>query len=49
VVATAEALHGALTMDAGERSRRAGSLLASVRGRTAADWWADQLAAAGQV
>ena len=48
VVATAEALHGALTMDAGERARRASSLRAAVRGRTSADWWADQLAAADQ-
>ena len=48
VAATAEALHGALTMAAGERARRAGSLRAAVRGRTAADWWDDQLAAADQ-
>jgi trehalose 6-phosphate synthase len=46
VVATAEALHGALRMDPGERARRAASLRAVVRGRTSADWWADQLAAA---
>ena len=29
-----------------ERARRAGALRAAVRARTAADWWADQLAAA---
>ncbi len=49
VVGTAEALQRALTMDGGERARRAASLRASVRGRTAADWWADQLAAASGV
>jgi trehalose 6-phosphate synthase len=48
LVATAEALHAALTMDAGERGRRAGSLRTAVRGRTSADWWADQLVAADQ-
>ena len=48
VVATAEALHAALTMDAGERGRRARSLRTAVRKRTSADWWADQLVAADQ-
>jgi len=47
VSATAEALHVALTMDAAERQRRAGALRAAVQARTSADWWADQLAAAG--
>jgi trehalose 6-phosphate synthase len=47
VSGTAEALHRALTMPADERARRAASLQASVRARTAADWWDDQLAAAG--
>ena len=46
VTATAEALHAALSMPAPERARRAAALRAAVRGRTAADWWADQLAAA---
>jgi trehalose 6-phosphate synthase len=44
---TAEALHIALTMPADERARRASSLRAAVRARSAADWWDDQLAAAG--
>jgi trehalose 6-phosphate synthase len=47
VTATADALHRALSMPAGERAERAGRLRVSVIGRTAADWWADQLAAAG--
>ena len=46
VAGTADALHAALTMDAPERAARATSLRDAVRGRTAADWWADQLAAA---
>jgi trehalose 6-phosphate synthase len=46
VVGTAEALHAALTMEAGERAARAAALGAAVRGRTSADWWDDQLAAA---
>ena len=47
VSGTAEALHAALTMPADERARRASSLRAAVRARSAADWWDDQLAAAG--
>jgi trehalose 6-phosphate synthase len=47
VSGTAEALHRALTMDDAERGRRAGALRAAVQARTSADWWADQLAAAG--
>ncbi len=46
VAATADALHQALSMGAAERAERAGALRASVSGRTAADWWADQIAAA---
>jgi trehalose 6-phosphate synthase len=46
VAGTADALHAALTMDPPERAARASALRAAVRGRTAADWWADQLAAA---
>jgi trehalose 6-phosphate synthase len=46
VAATADALHAALAMDAPERAARAAALRTAVRGRTAADWWADQLAAA---
>jgi len=46
VAGTADALHAALVMDAPERAARATALRAAVRGRTAADWWADQLAAA---
>ena len=48
VAGTADALHAALTMDAAERATRAGALRDAVRGRTAADWWADQLAAAAR-
>jgi trehalose 6-phosphate synthase len=48
VSGTAEALHAALTMAAPERARRAAALRQAVRGRTSADWWADQLAAAGR-
>lgn len=46
VAGTADALHAALTMSSTERAARAGSLRAAVVGRTSADWWADQLAAA---
>ncbi len=46
VTGTAEALHAALSMGAAERAGRAAALRTSVRGRTSADWWADQLAAA---
>jgi trehalose 6-phosphate synthase len=46
VAGTADALHTALSMAAPERAARAGALRDAVRGRTAADWWADQLAAA---
>ena len=46
VAGTADVLHAALSMGAPERSARAGALRAVVRGRTAADWWADQLVAA---
>jgi trehalose 6-phosphate synthase len=46
VAGTADALHAALSMDAPQRAARAAALRAAVRGRTAADWWADQLAAA---
>jgi trehalose 6-phosphate synthase len=47
ISATADALHTALSMAAPERSARAGALRNAVRGRTAADWWADQLKAVG--
>ena len=47
VSGTAEALHLALTMEATARRRRADALRAAVQARTSADWWADQLAAAG--
>ena len=46
VAGTADALHAALSMDPPARGARAAALRAAVRGRTAADWWADQLAAA---
>jgi trehalose 6-phosphate synthase len=46
VAGTADALHAALTMSSTERVARASSLRAAVVGRTSADWWADQLAAA---
>ena len=49
VVATAEALHAALSMSPGERASRAEALRTAVRARTAADWWADQLAAATRI
>jgi trehalose 6-phosphate synthase len=43
---TAEALHGALTMEPTARAARAAALRTAVARRTSADWWADQLAAA---
>ena len=46
VAGTADALHAALSMDAPARTARAEALRTAVRGRTSADWWADQLAAA---
>jgi trehalose 6-phosphate synthase len=46
VSGTADALHAALSMDAGGRARRAATLQSLVRSRTAADWLRDQLAAA---
>jgi trehalose 6-phosphate synthase len=46
LTATAEALHAALSMPAAERGERAVALRDTVRGRTSADWWDDQLAAA---
>lgn len=47
VVATADALHTALTMPADERATRAASLRAVAAARRPADWLAEQLAAAG--
>ena len=50
VAGTADALHAALSMHAvGARARGPRALRDAVRGRTAADWWADQLAAAQRV
>jgi trehalose 6-phosphate synthase len=46
VAGTADALHAALSMDASARAARAAALRTAVRGRTSADWWADQQAAA---
>ena len=46
VAGTADALHAALSMAPAERAARATALRDAVRARTAADWWADQLAAA---
>jgi trehalose 6-phosphate synthase len=46
VVATAEALHTALSMGPAERAERASALRGTVRARTAGHWWEDQLAAA---
>jgi trehalose 6-phosphate synthase len=46
VAGTADALHAALSMDAPARAQRASALRDAVRGRTSADWWADQLVAA---
>ncbi len=48
VGATADALHEALAMGAGERRRRAATLRANAASRTPADWLADQLAAVPQ-
>jgi trehalose 6-phosphate synthase len=47
VVGTAEALHEALSMPAGERAERAAALKAAATARTPQDWLAEQLAAAG--
>jgi len=49
VTGTAAALELALGMDAGERSARAGRLREIVLGRTAADWFADQVREASQL
>jgi trehalose 6-phosphate synthase len=46
VAGTADALHAALIMEPPARAVRAAALRAAVVGRTSADWWADQLAAA---
>jgi trehalose 6-phosphate synthase len=46
VSGTADALHGALTMDPAERRSRAERLRALVLSRSASDWLAEQLAAA---
>jgi trehalose 6-phosphate synthase len=46
VAGTADALHMALTMSPEARAGRAGALRTAVLGRTSADWWQDQLAAA---
>ncbi|MHB1775423.1 MAG: alpha,alpha-trehalose-phosphate synthase (UDP-forming) [Acidimicrobiales bacterium] len=48
VTGTAAALGAALAMAPEERAARAADLRARVRARTAADWLADQLAAAGE-
>ncbi len=47
VVATADALHAALTMPAAERPTRAASLRAAAGARTPADWLTDQRTLAG--
>ena len=49
VTETAGALDLALAMDDAERSSRAAALRSTVRGRTAADWLADQLSAADAI
>lgn len=49
VTATARALDLALGMDGDERSSRAATLRSAVLGRTADDWFADQLAAADRI
>jgi len=49
VAGTADALHRALSMDRGERRRRAARLRALVLARTASDWLDDQLAAVQSV
>jgi trehalose 6-phosphate synthase len=46
VTGTAEVLHEALSLPAGERRARFAALRDRVAARTPADWWADQLAAA---
>ncbi len=46
---TADALHRALSMDGSERSARASALRDTVRSRTSADWWEDQLAVAARL
>jgi trehalose 6-phosphate synthase len=46
VSGTADALHRSLSMEGGERQRRAAHLRSIVLGRTASDWLDDQLAAA---
>ena len=46
IAGTADVLHAALSMDAPTCAARAEALRTAVRGRTAADWWADQLAVA---
>ena len=46
VAGTADALHTALTMSSTDRAARAGAVRSAVLGRTSADWWADQVAAA---
>jgi trehalose 6-phosphate synthase len=46
VAGTADALHAALTMEPSARAARAAALRTAVVGRSSADWWADQLAAA---
>jgi trehalose 6-phosphate synthase len=49
VSGTADALHRALSMDGSERSARASALRETVRSRTSADWWEDQLAVAARL
>jgi trehalose 6-phosphate synthase len=44
---TAEVLHEALSLSADERRSRFSALHDRVASRTPADWWADQLEAAG--
>ena len=46
ISATAEALHDALSMDAGERAERAAGLRDAAQRRTPHDWLADQVGAA---
>lgn len=47
LIATADALHRALTMSTVERARRAAALKKVAAARTPADWLGDQLSAAG--